>query len=120
MQARAGTDLEVAYRSFVQIYLADCDADNVRIGALLIEPLMIGAGGLKFIDPLYQKVLVQECKARGMPIVYDEVCFPVDLLYSPTYLSIYLFIYLPIYLPSHILVLPTYLFIYLTTYLAIY
>ena len=113
MQAGAGTDLEVAYRSFVQTYLADCDANNVRIGALLIEPLMIGAGGLKFIDPLYQKVLVQECKARGMPIVYDEVCFPVDLLYSPTYLPIHL----PIYLPSHILVLPTYPFIYLSTYL---
>ena len=34
---------------------------------------MIGAGGMKFIDPLYQKVLVQECRARGIPIVYDEV-----------------------------------------------
>ena len=34
---------------------------------------MLGAGGLKFIDPLFQKVLVQECRSRGLPIVYDEV-----------------------------------------------
>ena len=34
---------------------------------------MVGAGGLKFIDPLYQRVLIQECRKRGLPIVYDEV-----------------------------------------------
>jgi bifunctional dethiobiotin synthetase / adenosylmethionine---8-amino-7-oxononanoate aminotransferase len=34
---------------------------------------MLGAGGLKFIDPLFQKVVVAECRSRGIPIVYDEV-----------------------------------------------
>ena len=37
---------------------------------------MLGAGGLKFIDPLFQKVCVQECRLRGIPIVYDEVKLP--------------------------------------------
>ncbi|KAJ1424044.1 pyridoxal phosphate-dependent transferase [Ochromonadaceae sp. CCMP2298] len=34
---------------------------------------MLGAGGLVFLDPLFQKVLVQECKSRGIPVVFDEV-----------------------------------------------
>lgn len=42
-------------------------------GALLLEPLMLGAAGLVFIDPLYQKVLVGLCRDHGIPIVYDEV-----------------------------------------------
>ena len=43
------------------------------MGALLIEPLLVGAGGMKFVDPLYQRVLMDECKSRGIPVVYDEV-----------------------------------------------
>lgn len=44
-----------------------------RIGALLIEPVLIGAGGMVLVDPLFQAVLVRACKARGIPVVYDEI-----------------------------------------------
>ena len=43
---------------------------------------MLGAGGLKFIDPLYQKVCIQECRLRGIPIVYDEVRYGTRAAYS--------------------------------------
>ena len=43
---------------------------------------MLGAGGLKFIDPLYQKVCIQECRLRGIPIVYDEVRYRTRAAYS--------------------------------------
>jgi len=48
-------------------------ASSTAAAALVIEPLMLGAGGLKFVDPLFQKVLVQFCKKRGIPVVFDEV-----------------------------------------------
>ncbi|MCL4419324.1 aminotransferase class III-fold pyridoxal phosphate-dependent enzyme, partial [Patescibacteria group bacterium] len=62
--------LAQAYRAQIQ---AKLDASSYELGALIIEPMMLGAGGLKFIDPLYQKVLIQECRARKIPVVFDEV-----------------------------------------------
>lgn len=53
--------------------LERCDDRGEKIGAFLLEPLMLGAGGLKFVDPLFQKVVVRACRSRGIPIVYDEV-----------------------------------------------
>lgn len=47
--------------------------DNTRFGALLIEPVVQGAGGMLMIDPLYQRVLMQECKSRSIPVILDEV-----------------------------------------------
>jgi dethiobiotin synthetase/adenosylmethionine--8-amino-7-oxononanoate aminotransferase len=51
------------YKSFVRTFIergtTATATPAVTIGALLLEPLMLGAGGLKFVDPLYQKVLVQ-------------------------------------------------------------
>ena len=64
----------------MKAFLDKAAADGDKIGAFLLEPLMLGAGGLKFIDPLFQSVAVRECKSRGMPVVYDEVSG--DLLIS--------------------------------------
>jgi len=33
--------------------------DNIQFGALIIEPVVMGAGGMLLVDPLYQRVLVQ-------------------------------------------------------------
>ena len=65
-----------------------CEAKGQQLGAFLMEPLMLGAGGLKFIDPLFQKICVQECRLRGIPIVYDEV---QSSLYFLSYLHKILF-----------------------------
>lgn len=32
-----------------------------------------GAGGMQMIDPLYQRILVRECKYRKIPVIFDEV-----------------------------------------------
>ncbi|MQM07889.1 hypothetical protein Taro_040734, partial [Colocasia esculenta] len=32
-----------------------------------------GAGGMLMIDPLFQRVLVKECKSRNIPVIFDEV-----------------------------------------------
>ena len=39
--------------------------EGALLGSLLLEPLVMGAGGMVFVDPLFQRVLVQvegECE----------------------------------------------------------
>ncbi|KAK4481850.1 hypothetical protein RD792_012761 [Penstemon davidsonii] len=35
--------------------------------------LVQGAGGMLMIDPLYQRILVRECKNQKIPVIFDEV-----------------------------------------------
>lgn len=49
------------------------DSGQVDLGALLIEPVLLGAGGMKMVDVAFQRALVLECRSRKIPIVFDEV-----------------------------------------------
>ena len=53
--------------------IADEEERGAHLGALLIEPVIHGSGGMVFIDPLFQRALVRVCKRRGIPVIYDEV-----------------------------------------------
>ena len=77
LKARIGSDLHKSYVTYAKAFLDHLSGEHrVRnIGAFLLEPLMLGAGCLKFIDPLYQKAFITECRSRGIPVVYDEVLF---------------------------------------------
>ncbi|KAL0710096.1 hypothetical protein Bca4012_017074 [Brassica carinata] len=44
-----------------------------HVGALIIEPVIHGAGGMHMVDPLFQRVLVNECQNRKIPVIFDEV-----------------------------------------------
>ncbi|XP_010443450.1 PREDICTED: bifunctional dethiobiotin synthetase/7,8-diamino-pelargonic acid aminotransferase, mitochondrial-like [Camelina sativa] len=44
-----------------------------HVGALIIEPVIHGAGGMHMVDPLFQRVLVSECRNRKIPVIFDEV-----------------------------------------------
>ncbi|XP_058113782.1 bifunctional dethiobiotin synthetase/7,8-diamino-pelargonic acid aminotransferase, mitochondrial isoform X2 [Magnolia sinica] len=44
-----------------------------HVAALIIEPVIQGSGGMLFIDPLFQRVLVKECRSRKIPVIFDEV-----------------------------------------------
>jgi len=35
--------------------------------------LLQGSGGMLLVDPLYQRCLAAECRARGVPVIFDEV-----------------------------------------------
>lgn len=37
------------------------------------EAVLHGAGGMDMIDPLFQRILVSECRRRRIPIIFDEV-----------------------------------------------
>ncbi|KAG8367701.1 hypothetical protein BUALT_Bualt16G0100400 [Buddleja alternifolia] len=77
-RSRDGTSLASLYRSFIlqDLQLLSDSNGLSHIGALIIEPgknIVQGAGGMQMIDPLYQRILVTECKSRKIPVIFDEV-----------------------------------------------
>ena len=78
VSARLGTPLASAYRTHVNDTLERLAggsgvATHHPLGALVLEPLVLGAGGMIFVDPLFQRVLIDAARARGLPVVFDEV-----------------------------------------------
>ena len=75
VESRLGSGL---YHTYVANITRDWDTyestkAHTRIGSVVIEPVLMGAGGMKFVDPLWQRALMDICKARRVPIVFDEV-----------------------------------------------
>lgn len=68
--SRDGSQYRVDIAAVIDAALEAGDSD---LGALLIEPVLQGAGGMRLIDPAFQRALVSVCRERGIPIVYDEV-----------------------------------------------
>ena len=72
--ARDASPLRERYRAEVQAALEGAEGeDALALGALVVEPLLLGAGGMVLVDPLWQRTLIQVCRARGMPVIFDEV-----------------------------------------------
>ncbi|KAF9020973.1 PLP-dependent transferase [Hymenopellis radicata] len=81
--ARLTSRLAMVYRSHIEKTLEMLRSKGTSLGALVLEPLILGAGGMMFIDPLFQRVLVdvvREMEATtdrsswsGMPVIFDEV-----------------------------------------------
>jgi bifunctional dethiobiotin synthetase / adenosylmethionine---8-amino-7-oxononanoate aminotransferase len=70
---RIGSELADCYLNYIQKQMVILENAQFHIGALLIEPVIQGVGGMKFIDPLFQKLLIIECRKRKIPIIFDEV-----------------------------------------------
>lgn len=89
-QAR-DNDLSKSYSDYIRSELLSLKQQKRRIGSLLMEPVLMGAGGMIFVDPLFQRTLidivrnegsqllygVEETKGsdtwQGLPVVFDEV-----------------------------------------------
>ncbi len=69
---RYETNIAVFYQAYIAKVLDEI-SEKLNIGALLIEPVVQGSGGMVFVDPLFQKVLICQCRERHIPIVFDEV-----------------------------------------------
>jgi len=60
-------------KKYVQQISSLLDEDPVKLGALVMEPVLQGAGGMRFVDPLFQRMLADECRKQKIPILLDEV-----------------------------------------------
>ena len=99
LQTRRKSAQAAKYRQSIQKRLENLVTDDKRkFGAVIIEPICLGAGGMVFVDPLFQECLVEVVRAnsklfggqesnkagqaseghrnasqwRGLPIIYDE------------------------------------------------
>ena len=74
VRARLNTLLAAAYRQHIDNTLEKLAAGGAPpLGALVLEPLVLGAGGMIFVDPLFQRLLIDAARARGLPVIFDEV-----------------------------------------------
>lgn len=98
VESRLGSPLAHFYESHIRRTIERLVASGHAFGALVIEPILLGAGGMIFVDPLFQRILVDTVRSsselfasalhsspppsdspagpskwRGLPIIFDEV-----------------------------------------------
>ncbi|KAF8150737.1 PLP-dependent transferase [Crassisporium funariophilum] len=83
VEARLQSTLARAYALFIKRTLEALEnRGGPKLAALVLEPLIMGAGGMIFVDPLFQRVLVDTVRGRrsgtssqwsGLPVIFDEV-----------------------------------------------
>jgi dethiobiotin synthetase/adenosylmethionine--8-amino-7-oxononanoate aminotransferase len=87
MPAREKSEVADMYRRAIRAHMDDFEAGEDRgggqgrqprqrqrrLGAVLLEPVLMGAAGMILVDPLFQRLLTLEGRRRGLPVVFDEV-----------------------------------------------
>ena len=78
---RLQTPLADTYRTFIECTLEKLRSQGPELAALVLEPLVMGAGGMIFVDPLFQRIMVDVVRSKdqvpgswsGLPVIFDEV-----------------------------------------------
>jgi dethiobiotin synthetase/adenosylmethionine--8-amino-7-oxononanoate aminotransferase len=70
---RNNSNLYNIYNSYINSIFDQISMSNLNIGACLIEGIVMGSGGMIFVDPLFQKLLIVNCQERNIPVILDEV-----------------------------------------------
>ncbi|KAI7896454.1 pyridoxal phosphate-dependent transferase [Mucor mucedo] len=67
-----GGDKKLAktYEDYIRSELLSLKAQKRRIGSLLMEPVLMGAGGMIFVDPLFQRTLIDIVRKEGSQLLY--------------------------------------------------
>ena len=83
---RLGTQLYNHYLDQIQRKWNEYESTNHSksskklVGCVIIEPLLMGAGGMKFVDPLWQRALIDEARKRNVPVIFDEIASGLNRL----------------------------------------
>ncbi|ODM20275.1 hypothetical protein SI65_03328 [Aspergillus cristatus] len=88
LDARVRSEAAQRYREFINQSIQEQVQKGVKFGALILEPVLLGAGGMLFCDPLFQRCLVDVVRSQpelfhpesqqsdgwsGLPVIFDEV-----------------------------------------------
>jgi len=75
VDARQFTSLFSHYKEMIEMQwlVYEHSGVNRKIGCVVIEPVLMGAGGMKFVDPLWQRALVVIAERYNVPVIFDEV-----------------------------------------------
>lgn len=93
VEAREQHDSCRKYEAYIEKTLETLQKQGRKFGALMMEPVILGAGGMIFVDPLFQRTLINvvrrsphlfatgesqspaqgELAWKGLPVVFDEV-----------------------------------------------
>lgn len=104
LKAREETELYRDYTRYISRTLEGLRDQGYKFGALMLEPVVLGAGGMMLADPLFQRALVDVVRSdpklfsesvpasvpeddkawKGLPVVFDEVFTGLYRLGSPS------------------------------------
>ncbi|KAG4283220.1 adenosylmethionine-8-amino-7-oxononanoate aminotransferase [Fusarium proliferatum] len=90
LESRLNTEHYRKYQRYIEGVLSKLQASGRKFGALMMEPIILGAGGMIFVDPLFQRALVDVVRRSphlfgnatipkdplswsGLPVIFDEV-----------------------------------------------
>ncbi|KAG8167173.1 hypothetical protein KVR01_002862 [Diaporthe batatas] len=93
LESRSETELYRDYTRYISRTLQGLRDQGFKFGALMLEPVVLGAGGMILADPLFQQALVDVVRSdpklfsescpdpdpedtktwKGLPVVFDEV-----------------------------------------------
>ncbi|CAG8761897.1 13719_t:CDS:2, partial [Dentiscutata heterogama] len=72
--------VSLIYKNHIKETITRYIKEGNKFGALVFEPIVMAAGGMIFVDPLFQKLLVEFVREWdgwtenwGLPIIFDEV-----------------------------------------------
>lgn len=80
--SRLRTPLYQTYATYIRRTLDSLEQRGApKLAALVLEPLLMGAGGMIFVDPLFQRAMIDVVRGlnpseqgwSGMPVIFDEV-----------------------------------------------
>ncbi|KAJ5709739.1 Pyridoxal phosphate-dependent transferase major region subdomain 2 [Penicillium malachiteum] len=103
LDQRLGSETSQRYKKYIHDTIKDLvDTHGMKFGALILEPVILGAGGMLFCDPLFQRCLTDVVREHpelfssnappakespswsGLPVVFDEVFTGLYRLGRPT------------------------------------
>ncbi|PLB41086.1 adenosylmethionine-8-amino-7-oxononanoate aminotransferase [Aspergillus candidus] len=91
VEQRVRSDEGKRYRDYIRTTIAGLVQQGMKFGSLIMEPIILGAGGMLFCDPLFQRSLVDVVRHHlelfapsaprptegnawsGLPVILDEV-----------------------------------------------
>ncbi|KAL4954024.1 pyridoxal phosphate-dependent transferase [Aspergillus filifer] len=95
LESRVHSDIGERYRKYIRGTIERLvSSEGIKFGALIMEPIILGAGGMLFCDPLFQRCLADVVRGNpqlfnggksqgsspqsdhswsGLPLVFDEV-----------------------------------------------